>query len=81
MSKEVLAELMRKYPPLLDQKHIEEITGLKPSTIEQARLKGGFIPFVRLGRRIKYPIDGVVAYLENLPRYRSTTEADQGRAA
>lgn len=79
MSKELLQELLKKYPPLLTQQHIKEITSLGDSTIEQARLKGGFIPFVRIGRSCRYPIDGVVAYMEKLPRYNNTTEADQDK--
>ena len=79
MTMKLIQELLKKYPPLLTQQHIKEITGLGDSTIEQARLKGGFIPFVRIGRSVRYPIDGAVAYLEKLPRYNNTTEADQDK--
>ena len=75
----LVAELLKKYPPLLTQKHIEEITGKSASTIEQARHKGGFIPFIRVGRHVRYRLDDVAAYLENLPRFDSTTEADHHR--
>jgi hypothetical protein len=79
MSEELIQELLKKYPPLLTQQHVKEITGLADSTIEQARLKGGFLPFVRIGRNVRYPLDGLVSYLERLPRYNSTTQADQDK--
>lgn len=71
-----LQELMRKYPPLLTQQKYCELTGKSPSTAEQDRLYGRGPRFIRLGRSIRYRLDDVIAWLESLPRYNSTSEAD-----
>lgn len=70
-------ELIKKYPPLLTQSHVHEITGRAHSSLEQDRLYGRGIPFIRMGgRSIRYRLDDVVAWLKALPRFKSTTEAD-----
>lgn len=74
----ILADLVKRgYPPLLKQKDVEEITQLKPSTLEQARLRGSLnIPFIYLGKRcVRYPLEGVASFLAKLPRHYSTTQA------
>lgn len=76
---EVVREYTKQYPPLLTQKTIQKMTGLSASALEQARVYGKGIPFVRMGRSIRYRLDDVLEYLENLPRYRSTTQADAGK--
>ena len=78
MSHELLQELSKRYPPLLNQKQYCELTGKADSTAEQDRLYGRGAPFIRMGRSIRYRLDDVVAWLESLPRYNSTTEADNG---
>lgn len=78
MSRELLLELSKKYPPLLNQKQYCEITGKADSTAEQDRLYGRGAPFIRMGRSIRYRLDDVVDWVESLPRYGSTTEADNG---
>ena len=79
MSSQLLQDLSRKYPLLLNQKQYCELTGKAASTAEQDRLYGRGAPFVRMGRSIRYRLDDVVAWLESLPRYSSTTEADSDR--
>jgi hypothetical protein len=66
------------YPPLLKQRHVEELTGLGKSTIEQARLTGRLkLPFCRLGgKSIRYPLDSTAAFIVGLQRFTSTSEAD-----
>ena len=76
MSSELFQELSRRYPPLLNQKQYCELTGKANSTAEQDRLYGRGAPFIRMGRSIRYRLDDVVAWLDGLPRYHSTTEAD-----
>ena len=78
MSSELFQELFRRYPPLLNQKQYCELTGKANSTAEQDRLYGRGAPFIRMGRSIRYRLDDVVAWLDGLPRYNSTTEADNG---
>ena len=72
----ILQLLATKYPPLITQLQLREITGHSDSYLEQARLKGGFIPFRKIGRSVRYSIDDVAAYISSLPRYSSTAEAD-----
>jgi hypothetical protein len=76
MSRELLQELVRRYPPLLTQRQYCELTGKADSTAEQDRLYGRGALFIRMGRSIRYRLDDVVTWLESLPRYSSTTEAD-----
>jgi predicted DNA-binding transcriptional regulator AlpA len=78
MKSELFQELSRRYPPLLNQKQYCELTGKADSTAEQDRLYGRGAPFIRMGRSIRYRLDDVTAWLESLPRYNSTTEADNG---
>jgi len=78
MRSELFQELSRRYPPLLNQKQYCELTGKSQSTAEQDRLYGRGAPFIRMGRLIRYWLDDVVTWLESLPRYHSTTEADNG---
>lgn len=65
------------YPPLLKQRHVEELTGLGKSTLEQARLTGRLkLPFCRLGKSIRYPLESTARFIVGLQRFTSTTEAD-----
>jgi hypothetical protein len=73
---ELYQELSERYPPLLNQRQYCELTGKAESTAEQDRLYGRGAPFIRMGRSIRYRLDDVVTWLESLPRYNSTTEAD-----
>ena len=61
--------------PLLDDKEVARIIGRARSTLQKDRLVGGGIPFVRLGRLIRYRSSDVSAYLASLPTLSSTSEA------
>lgn len=78
MTSELFQQLSKKFPPLLNQGLYCEITGKAKSTAEQDRLHGRGAPFIRMGRAVRYRLDDVVDWLESLPRYKSTAEADQG---
>ena len=80
MKSDLYKELSKRYPPLLNQRQYCEITGKAMSTTEQDRLYGRGAPFIRMGRSIRYRLDDVIVWLESLPRYRSTTEADNGQS-
>jgi hypothetical protein len=62
--------------PLLSDRDVEKITGRARSTLQKDRVSGSGIPFVRLGRLVRYRQTDVRAYLDALPACRSTTEAD-----
>jgi hypothetical protein len=61
---------------LLTEIDVALITGRARSTLQKDRVAGTGIPFVRLGRQIRYRAADVAAYLDSLPRCRSTAEAD-----
>jgi hypothetical protein len=61
---------------LLDQKAVSGITGRAESTLEKDRTHGRGIKFVRVGRLVRYRPSDVREYLDQLPSYRSTSEAD-----
>ena len=60
--------------PLLSDRDVEEITGRARSTLQKDRVSGSGIPFVRIGRLVRYRQSEVKAYIESLPACRSTSE-------
>jgi hypothetical protein len=60
--------------PLLSDRDVQRITGRARSTLQKDRVVGVGIPFVRLGKLIRYRQSDVEAYLEALPTHRSTSE-------
>jgi predicted DNA-binding transcriptional regulator AlpA len=62
--------------PLLSDRDVGRITGRARSTLQKDRVAGNGIPFVRLGRLVRYRQSDVTAYLDALPRRRSTSEPE-----
>jgi predicted DNA-binding transcriptional regulator AlpA len=60
--------------PLLSDRQVEKITGRARSTLQKDRVAGTGIPFVRIGRLVRYRQSAVAAYLDALPSRRSTSE-------
>ncbi len=61
---------------------IELFDGASESSIEQGRLgRGQFagLKFARVGRTILYPAQAIIDFIESLPLYANTTEADYGQ--
>jgi excisionase family DNA binding protein len=64
---------------LLKTAVVAAILGIGKSTLDQDRLYGRLgLPFVRLGRSIRYRRSDVEAYLQNLKSFTSTSAADEG---
>jgi excisionase family DNA binding protein len=64
---------------LLKTAETAAILGIGKSTLDQDRLYGRLgLPFVRLGRSIRYRRSDVVTYLQNLKAFTSTSAADKG---
>ena len=64
---------------LLKTAVVAVILGIGKSTLDQDRLYGRLgLPFVRLGRSIRYRRSDVEAYLRNLKAFTSTSAADEG---
>jgi predicted DNA-binding transcriptional regulator AlpA len=60
---------------LLDDYEVAQITRRARSTLQKDRVSGTGIPFVRIGRLVRYRQSDVTAYLAELPSLRSTSEA------
>ena len=60
---------------LLDDHEVSEIVGRARSSLQKDRLTGGGIPFVRVGRLVRYRQSDVNEFLAALPSLRSTSEA------
>ena len=66
--------------PLLDDRDVARLTGRARSSLQKDRLYGGGIPFIRLGRLVRYRPADVDAWLASRPTLRSTSDAAAGRA-
>jgi predicted DNA-binding transcriptional regulator AlpA len=64
---------------LLDDYAVAKITGRARSTLQKDRVAGTGIPWVRLGRLVRYRQSDVTAYLAALPSRRSTSEPEPQR--
>jgi predicted DNA-binding transcriptional regulator AlpA len=69
------AMLVSGLDPLLSDREIAPLIGRAVSTLQKDRVTGGGIPFVRIGRLVRYRQSDVTAYLTALPSLRSTSEA------
>lgn len=58
---------------LLTTKEAAEYVGRGKNTFEQERLRGGGVPFVRLGRSIRYDVVDLDAWIDS-HKHRSTSE-------
>jgi predicted DNA-binding transcriptional regulator AlpA len=59
---------------LLTDIDVAHITGRARSTLQKDRVAGDGIPFVRLGRQVRYRQSDVENYLNGLTAHRSTSE-------
>lgn len=61
---------------LLSEAQAAEITGKAVSTLQKARVSGGGIPYVKLGRSVRYRLSDIRAYIAG--NMRGST-SDSGR--
>ena len=59
---------------LLSDREVSQITGRARSTLQKDRVVGGGIPYVYVGRLVRYRLSDVEAYIAALPPCRSTSE-------
>jgi hypothetical protein len=64
--------------PLLSDHDVEKITRRARSTLQKDRVAGTGIPFVRIGRLVRYRQSDVTAFLDALPTCCSTSEITRG---
>lgn len=55
----------QQYDKLLTQKEVVEWTGMSPAWFEMSRFKGTGIPYVRLGRAVRYRTSDVQRWIES----------------
>ena len=65
---------------LLTETDVSRLTGRAVSTLQKDRCVGTAIPFIRLGRLVRYRQSDVAAYLASLPAHSSTSEADVAKS-
>jgi hypothetical protein len=75
-----LADILRKYEGLdpalvhLDEKETAVLTGQSPKTLESWRNRGQELRFLKLGRRVRYRLADVLAFLDR-NTFTTTREA------
>ena len=55
---------MNKTKKLLCEKEVETIYGLNARTLQRDRTNQSGIPFLKIGRRVKYHVDDIEKYLQ-----------------
>lgn len=63
---------------LISDRELSELTGRSRSSLQKDRLTGKGVPFVRIGRLVRYRTSDVQDWLKAMPTLRSTSE--RGRA-
>jgi len=58
---------------LLTETQLSEILKLSPRTLQTQRQSGRGIPYIKIGKSVRYDLDAVQAYLHE-HNYRSTSE-------
>ena len=61
---------MKETPTYLNEKQVAEITGFALSTLRNNRFHCRGIPYVKIGKSVRYRRDEVIAYME---RYKIST--------
>ncbi len=52
-------------PQYLNEKQVSEMTGLSLSTLRNSRFQGRGLPYVKVGRSVRYSLADVVEYMES----------------
>jgi predicted DNA-binding transcriptional regulator AlpA len=48
----------------LNEKQVSELTGLALSTLRNDRFMGRRLPYIKIGRSVRYSLDDVVGFME-----------------
>ena len=54
----------KKSVVLLTEKEVQELYKLNVKTLQRERFNGSGIPYIKLGRRVRYKVSDINAYLE-----------------
>jgi predicted DNA-binding transcriptional regulator AlpA len=60
---------------LLSDRDLSRLTGRSRSALQKDRLAGTSIPFIRIGRLVRYRLSDVEAWLNARPSFLSTSDA------
>ena len=55
---------MRQFPTYINENRVAKITSRALSTLRNERSKGQGIPYIKLGRSVRYDLQDVVEYME-----------------
>jgi predicted DNA-binding transcriptional regulator AlpA len=61
---------------LLSDRDLSQLTGRSRSSLQKDRLRGDGVPFVRIGRLVRYHASDVEEWFASRPRLRSTSDAE-----
>ena len=50
----------------IDEKKVSELTNISTSTLQQHRWQGKGLPYIKIGRTVRYLESEVLAYLDHL---------------
>jgi len=59
---------------LLDERDLSQVLGRAVSSIQKDRLRGGGVPFIRVGRQIRYRRSDLDQWLAARPVHSSTSD-------
>jgi excisionase family DNA binding protein len=62
-------------PPLLTTEQTAQILGISPSTLAKARVFGGKLPFVKLGRSVRYRLEDILSFIDQQTRVSTSQPA------
>jgi predicted DNA-binding transcriptional regulator AlpA len=55
---------MRQFPTYINENQVAQITGRALSTLRNERSKGQGIPYIKLGRSVRYDLQDVIEFME-----------------
>jgi excisionase family DNA binding protein len=62
-------------PRLLTTEQTAQILGISPSTLAKARVFGGKLPFVKLGRSVRYRLEDILSFIDQQTRVSTSQPA------
>ena len=55
----------RELPKYLTEKEVSKITGIALSTLRNTRFQSRGIPYIKIGRSVRYDLKDVIRYMED----------------
>jgi len=55
---------MNQFPAYINENQVAQITGRALSTLRNERSKGQGIPYIKLGRSVRYDLQDVIEFME-----------------